>query len=147
VIVLAPELPDGPVTNAGNSLLQYGAVGAMCVLLIIAIVWLVVKWNKANELRIKDQKEAASTFREMAQASANLVVELKEALNELVGTTDALNEAVKANTEASKTMERTLNEVVREAVRATGYRRFTPPSGSSAGGSAPGGAPVPRGGA
>lgn len=134
---LAPELPDGPVTNAANTLLQTGVLGSMCVLLIIGIVWLVLRWNKTNELRVKDQKEASATIREMTEAHAELVTSIKEALGELVGTTNALKEALKANTEASKTMERTINETVREAIRSAGYRRYATPSAGTSGGPPP----------
>ena len=139
--ILTPELPDGPVTNAANSLIQAGILGALVLLLGMALAYVVLKWNRTNELRVKDQKESVEATNKQAASYAvdytKLVGAVTEALRELVGTTDALKEAVKANTEASRTMERSVNEALREAIRAASdyRRRFTPP------GSPPGSAP------
>jgi len=126
VILFGPEVPqglDGPVTGAANSILQGGILGALVILLAVALVLVILKWNKTNEARVKDQKD-------MAQSLLKTTTGLEGALRELVGTTDALKEALKANTAASATMERTLNETVRDAVRAGGYRRSSTPSGT-----------------
>jgi hypothetical protein len=126
-LMLTPELPDGPVTNAANSLIQAGILGALVLLMGMALGYVVLKWNRTNELRVKDQKEAMEAIQKSSESYTSLVTATTGALRDLVGTTDALKEAVKANTEASRTMERTLNETVREAIRAAGgYRRFTP---------------------
>jgi hypothetical protein len=94
----------------------------------------VLKWNRTNEMRVKDQEKAIAAIQRSSDSYTALVTATTGALRDLVGTTDALKEAVKANTEASRTMERTINETVREAIRAAGgYRRFTPtgtPGGS-----------------
>jgi len=128
-----PEVPtglDGPVTGAANALIQTGVLGALVVLLAIAVVLVVWRWNKTNEARVKDQKEMARTLLETTTS-------LNGTLGELVGTTDALKEALKANTAASVTMERTLNETVRDAVRGSAFRRLSPPGGTPAAGSPP----------
>ncbi len=120
---------DGPITGAANSVLSGGILGALVLLFGIALVIVVMKWNKANESRVKDQKEMAETL-------VNLTDGIKDALRDMNGTTDALKNAVTANTAALAQMERTLNETVRDAVRAQGYRRMSPM----------GGTPVPKGG-
>lgn len=124
--MIAPEVPqglDGPVTGAANALVQTGVLGALVVLLAVALVIAVWRWNKTNEARVKDQKD-------MAKSLVEVTTGLNEALTTLTGTTDALKEALKANTAASVTMERTINETVREAVRSAGYRRMSPPGGT-----------------
>jgi hypothetical protein len=135
-VTAVPDLPEvAPVTSAANSLLQAGVLGALVVILLAFSFYTVWKWNKANEARVKDQKEMAHTLVELTTG-------FKEALMELNGTVDALKTAVQANTAASEKMERTLNETVRDAVRAVGAgaRRFSPPGGTPAmGGKAPGG--------
>lgn len=128
---LSPDLPEGPVTGAANSLVQSGILGSLVLLFGVALVVVVLKWNKTNELRVKDQKETVEAIRRREEAYTQLVTGVMGAMRDLVGTTDALKEAMKANTEASRAMERTINETVREAIRAGGYRRFTPPSGSA----------------
>jgi len=136
-VALTPELPDGPVTNAANSIISSGVLGALVVLMSIALAFVVLKWNRTNELRVKDQEKAIEAIQKHADSYTTLVTATTGALRDLVGTTDALREAVKANTEASRTMERTINETVREAIRgaaAAGYRRnFTPPGSTGVG--------------
>jgi biopolymer transport protein ExbB/TolQ len=118
----------GAVEDAAHTLLQAGILGALLVLVGAFAFYAVWKWNKANEARVKDQKE-------MARDALALTNDIQKALQAVNGTTNALQEAVRANTEAVKgntaavmTMERTLNETVRDAVRAGGYRRPTPAS-------------------
>jgi hypothetical protein len=146
----SPELPDGPVTNAANSLLQAGILGSLVLLMGMALAYVVLKWNKASELRVKDQKEAMEAVRKSSEAYTALVTGTTGALRDMVSMTDALKDAVKANTEASRTMERTINETLREAIRAattaSGYRRFTPPSGTGGtGGTSSSGSSSPSG--
>ena len=121
-----PEVPQGfdaPVTGAANSLLQAGVLGALVVLLAVALVIVVWRWNKTNEARVKDQKE-------MAKSLVEVTTSLDGALRELTGTTDALQEALKANTAASVTMERTINETIRDAIRSGAARRMSPFGGT-----------------
>jgi F0F1-type ATP synthase membrane subunit b/b' len=110
---LTPEIApgiDGPITGAADSIVQTGVLGALVILLMAVAVAAVLKWNKTNEARVKDQKE-------MAKALVDITSDVKDAVRELTGMTDALKEALKANTTAVTTMERTVNEVVREAIR------------------------------
>jgi hypothetical protein len=111
-----------PVEGAANTLLQSGVLGALLIIVGAFAFYAVFKWNKANESRVKDQKEMAKTLVDLTNG-------LKDALREVNGTTDALKEAVKANTAASEKMERTMNETVRDAIRATGYQRRYSPTG------------------
>jgi hypothetical protein len=125
-MLAGPDVPqglDGPVTGAANALVQTGVLGALVVLLAVAVVLVVWRWNKTNEARVKDQKE-------MAQTLLKTTTSLNSTLGALVGTTDALKEALKANTSASVTMERTVNEVIRDAVRGSAYRRSSTPTGT-----------------
>lgn len=126
-----PEIPE-PVAGAANSLLQGGILGALVVLLGAALAYVVWKWNKTNEARVKDQKE-------MAKSLVDLTTGLNDAIRDLTGTTSALRDAVAANTTASTVMERTISETVRDAVR--GYRRYSPSGGMPTPPAPPKGAP------
>ena len=111
------------VTGAANALVQTGVLGALVVLLAVAVVLVVWRWNKTNEARVKDSEGDGSD-------ALKTTTSLNSTLGALVGTTDALKEALKANTSASVTMERTVNEVIRDAVRGSAYRRSSTPTGT-----------------
>jgi septal ring factor EnvC (AmiA/AmiB activator) len=141
--LLDPSPSDAmhPVEDATSRLVQSGILGSLLVLVGAFAFYAVWKWNKANEARVEDNKKSA------AEVTA-LNNDLKDTLREVLSTIDALKssmqsstealkasiqantEAVKANTAASATMERTINETVRDAVRASGYRRSSTPTGT-----------------
>jgi methylthioribose-1-phosphate isomerase len=114
-----------PVENAANSIIQTGVMGALLILAVAGAILAVWKLNRTNEARVRDQQAVTKTLIDVTTA-------LRQTMEGLTGTTDALKEAVNKNTEQSRSslasMERTVNETVRDAIRA--LRRFSPPGGT-----------------
>lgn len=125
MLIAALGDPPDPVAGAADKLIQTGVLGALLVLVGAFAFYAVIRWNRANESRVKDQKE-------MSEALTSLTTGLKGALVDLNGTTNALREAVVASTTQTATMQTVLNDVVKEAVRAGVYRRMSPPGGTPA---------------
>lgn len=65
-------------TDALGTIGQYGAVGAFCVLLIIAVVYTIRGWLKEKDNRLTDQKAAAGVLEKNNEALKNLTIEMKE---------------------------------------------------------------------
>lgn len=120
----AAETAASPVASAAQSIIQTGTLGALLVLAVAGALLAVWKLNKVNEARVKDQKETTKALIDVTTA-------LRETLGELTGTTNALKDAVQKNTDRVASSERTVNETVRDAIRA--LRRFSPPGGTPAG--------------
>lgn len=114
-----------PLDGAANTFLQQGVLGAMVLVLIVALAFAVWRWNKANEARVKDQKEMRDTILEVTRS-------FEETTRELSGSVDKMAEATRAQTASLVTMERTLNETVRDAIRVIGFRRNSPFGGTPA---------------
>ena len=141
--LLGPEPSDSihPVEDATSRLVQSGILGSLLVLVGAFAFYAVWKWNKANEMRVEDNKKANAevtalnndlkdTFREVLSTIDALRVGMQSNTEALKVSIQANTEAVKAGTAASATMERTINETIRDAVRASGYRRSSTPTGT-----------------
>jgi hypothetical protein len=115
-----------PVSNAANELVKTGILGAMLVLVGAFAVYLLIKLNKAHESRIEDQK--ATT-----KAILDLSVSMKDAVKEMTQAMGKVCEASDDSKVALDRLDRTIDNVVRDAVR-WGYRKPTPPSGLPRGG-------------
>lgn len=112
---------SSPVEGAMTEVVKTGIVGAILVIVMTFAFYAVMKWNQANESRVKDQKE-------MTKMVTDLTTELKDTLKDLSTTVEKIDTSVQENTTASDRLERSIDNVVRDAVR-WGYRRPTPPGG------------------
>lgn len=124
-----------PIASAANAIIQTGVLGALLVGMTGLAILAVLRWNKATEARVKDQKEASEAMTELTTSLRGALMDQTVAMNALrdtqLGTSNALREALTANTAASTAMRVTLDGVVRDAVR--GYqRRMSPPGGTPA---------------
>lgn len=130
-----------PVEDATGRIVQSGILGSLLVIVGAFAFYAVWKWNKTNELRVEDNKKSLEqvtalnndlkdTFREVLSTVDALKTGMQTNTDALKASIQANTEAIKANTAASATMERTINETIRDAVRASGYRRSSTPTGT-----------------
>lgn len=110
-----------PVANATNELVKSGALGALLVLVGAFAFYAVWKWNKANEARVEDQKETTKALME-------LTVSLRDTVRDMTEAIEKHQQSIERSTLATDRLDRTIDNVIRDAVR-WGYRRPTPPAG------------------
>ena len=79
---------------------EYGVLGIICVLLIVALVWVVKRWQAAMQDKVDMAKGFASDLKESNDAQTNLIIETNrhnEALRiEVAGRKDNLVDLEKA---------------------------------------------------
>lgn len=87
--------------DALSTIAGQGILGALCVLLIVALFLSIKGWLKSKDERLEDQKEMAKALKEMNDASAKLAIEsnrgadgMKTALDNLAKSNKDLEEKV-----------------------------------------------------
>lgn len=80
--------------DALSTIAGQGILGALCVLLGVALFLSIKGWLKSKDERIEDQKEMAKALKEMNDATSKLAIESNRASD---GMKTALDNLVKSN--------------------------------------------------
>jgi len=80
--------------DALSTIAGQGILGALCVLLIVALFLAIRGWLKSKDERLEDQKEMAKALKEVNEASSKLAIESNRASD---GVKTALDNLIKSN--------------------------------------------------
>lgn len=89
--VAAPSPTAEPVSSAYEYLLTQGVLGVMCLLLIIALVWILKSLLMAKDARVDDQKKYAEALHQINDAVKGLAIEMNRS------SSDTANEVLRSN--------------------------------------------------
>ena len=73
-------MPPEVTTAASSKLLDYGVLGAVCVLLIVALIWAVTRWQKATDERTALTERYADKIEALTEKYSALVVRVEAGL-------------------------------------------------------------------
>jgi hypothetical protein len=91
-LLLSAAQAETAVTGLAE-LLKFGILGIFCVLLIVAVVWVVKAWKAAMEERVADAKSYANGLKEVNDAGNKVSTEVRTTVSELERSHDALKTA------------------------------------------------------
>lgn len=113
----------GSTETALGTIAEYGILGAVCVLLVAALVWAVRGWFKEKDDRLNDQKAMADARQKDNDALKQLTIELKEHSTHLVveatKSQDAMASSLKRQEDALDDLRGSINNLQQEQVRLT----------------------------
>jgi uncharacterized protein HemX len=96
--------------DALSTIAGQGILGALCVLLIVALFLSITGWLKSKDERLEDQKEMGKALKEMNEASSKLAIESNRASD---GMKTALDNLAKSN----KDLEIKVNDMEKQQVQ------------------------------
>lgn len=128
--------------TAAYVIVRDSAFGALLILAIVALYLLIQQLLKIQEKRVTDLQRLNERVEAREDSTRRLVEKMTEAFQQVKSSLDSLDrsseevaETLRASTEAVKKCADTLDSVIREharvAAQAAGYRRMTPPPGTS----------------
>jgi hypothetical protein len=107
--IMAQPLVD-VASKASTSLIEYGVVGSVLVVVMAVCVWSVWKLCKTQDLRVADQQQLNAKMEGLLEKMITVFSEMKSSLEQLT----------KAEAEGQKVLQAlktAVDEVIKEAVR------------------------------
>lgn len=129
--MLQPVSPE-VVNQAGSSLIKDTALGAITIICLALAVWAIRELKKVQDARVADKEKAADRLEATNEKDRASQAELTKAVNALAGAQAETGRAIERNTQAVQENTRSLETVVRDAIRrgtgsSGGYPAMRPP--------------------
>lgn len=110
-----------------TELLKFGVLGIFCILLMVALVWLVLRWKEAMEQRVADAQAYATGLQEINDAGNRMTTEVKTSLTDLTTAHRTLRDA---NATEHSTISTALNNLRERQVEFIAEAKATKAKGS-----------------
>jgi uncharacterized protein HemX len=131
LLLAAPGVSDGATETVVKAIVSQGILGALLLLAVALCAWAVVKLNKVQSDRVKDQKEMSDKLEKAQNLSGELVKDMTRAFGK---NSTALDRLAQTETEQSRRLDSLSGKVERMdrnvelAVRSRAQRSYTPTS-------------------
>lgn len=155
-MLLAAAVADGGKTVesvagiAAYSIVRDSVFGALLIVAVVLLIWLVRRVLAIQDLRVQDQKDMSARLEKSQEKTGEIIVKMTEAFSTFKSAVDKFNQTQELNWEATsdltstvRSLQGTVDSVVRDAVR--GPYRSSSRSGTSTPAVRPGSDPPNRG--
>lgn len=126
--------------SAVYSIVKDSVFGALLIVAVVLLIWLVRRVLAIQDLRVQDQKDMSARLEKSQEKQGALIEKMTEAFGAFKNTVEKLNQTQEMSRGATndlvaavRSLQSTVDSVLRDAVRSP-YRRSQSPTGT----------PVPR---
>lgn len=95
-VIVGAEVPGQQVDNALTTIASQGILGAVCLLLIVALFYSIKGWLKAKDDRVNDQQIMTRALQGYNEEAKNLAIELNAHAATLATETAKSNEGLRS---------------------------------------------------
>lgn len=113
-------------TTTVTAIVRESVLGALLVVAVVLLVWLVRRVLAIQDLRVSDQKQMSDRLEKAQEKTTQLINTMTEAFSTFKVTLEKINQTQELSREAAtelsssvKSLQNTVDSVIREAVRGT----------------------------
>lgn len=125
---------QGAAENAVYSIVKDSVFGALLIVAVVLLIWLVRRVLAIQDLRVQDQKDMSARLENSQEKQGALIEKMTEAFSAFKNTVEKLNQTQEMSRGATndlvvavRSLQSTVDSVLRDAVR-NPYRRSHSPS-------------------